>query len=662
VFSRTHLPWTATIAALCVVGLTVALWPRRSASLFDRLRRQPLLSAAVLVMAGVVLAVGVSVVGRAFPAGNPMRVVLAIVVLVAVLMGAVAGFFASFVALTLTTVVSLLRSYRECGVEERQQIRWPLWSIVIYTGVYALSTAVEGIVSLALGPVVAARMHTAMETVSDFLYLPLLMLIPLGFAIGILKYRLMDLDFVIRKTVVYATVTTLMLLLYLALVGGVGGWIANSLDVRSPWITVFGTLAVATLFVPARNRVQEAIDRRFYRTRYEATESLRRLGGALSESEDAAARGRAVVEELHRTLRVRGVAVLLLDANERALAPVATLGASEERAAAVRLHFDRELAAAFPARPVPARELSGALGEAARTLRAETAVPVRRGREPLGILLVGRKLSDEALDPSDLEYLSAVATQVAVAAGRTDAPEQQRELDEAREIQANLLPRDLPQPPGFALSAHWQPARQVAGDWYDALALGDGRIGLGIADVTGKGMPAALLMSNLQAAVKAFAAPERAPREVCQRLNRIMGAHLGPGRFITLVYAVLDASRRVLTYTNAGHNPPLLLRHDGTCEPLSTGGLLLGVVPEATYEEAEVRLGPGDRLLLFTDGVTEAMNPDGELFGEDRVLEVMRRCAGHGAAELQRELLAAVTIFCGGEFQDDATIVVVAAG
>lgn len=181
-----------------------------------------------------------------------------------------------------------------------------------------------------------------------------------------------------------------------------------------------------------------------------------------------------------------------------------------------------------------------------------------------------------------------------------------------------------------------------------------------IADVTGKGMPAALLMSNLQAAVRAFGASESEPAALCARVNRAMTAHIASGRFVTLFYGILEADRRTLTYTNAGHNPPLLLRADGRLEELSTGGLLMGIDSDVTYEQAQLELRAGDRLVLYTDGVTEAMRPTGELYGEDRLLTGIRR---HGTADpetLQQRLLEDVPAFCGGEFQDDATVLVVA--
>lgn len=564
--------------------------------------------------------------------------------------------FAALFVLPALAIAVLIRSYRASGVEERQQIRWPLWALVFSLGSTALISAIAIVVATIAGPNWALRWQTPFEGVSSALYL----LIPIGFAVGILKYRLMDLDVVIRKTAVYGAVTSLMILLYLVLAGFLGGWIVQSLRVQSTWVTVIATLTVAAVFVPARNRVQAIVDRRFFRTRYEAPESLGRLSRALGIATDARGFGAAVADEVVRALRPRTIAILAAHRDARALEPVASLGVAEDRIPGLALARTATLAAAVPAEIALVDSLAGPLADAARAARAKLVVPVRRQGELLGLILLGPKVSDEDYDEHDLEYLGAVAGQLAIGFGQTPSHVQRRELDEAREIQAGLLPRSLPTLTGFALAAHWQPAREVAGDYYDVVPLGVDRVALCIADVTGKGMPAALLMSNLQATVKTFAATAESPDALCRRVNRIMATNMAPGRFITLFYGVLDAASRTLAYTNAGHNPPLLLRHDGTCETLETGGLLLGAFPEADYGQARIELRPGDRLVLFTDGLVEAENATRELYGDDRLLETLRRHASDSAEELQRRILAAAAEHCGGEFQDDATLIVVA--
>lgn len=238
--------------------------------------------------------------------------------------------------------------------------------------------------------------------------------------------------------------------------------------------------------------------------------------------------------------------------------------------------------------------------------------------------------------------------------------EQNQELEDALEIQRRLLPTELPQIEGFQVSAAWRPARAVSGDYFDALRFDESRLALCIADVSGKGMPAALLMSNLQAVVKAFASETVSPSELCTRVNRVVSSNTPDDKFITFFYCLLDAKRKRLTYSNAGHNPGVVVRAGGEVLRLDRGGTVLGPFARCRFEQGEIAVESGDRVLLFTDGVTEAGNEAGEEFGEDRLIAMLSENRGLGADHLQRSLMEAVTEFSGGDFKDDATLIVCA--
>jgi sigma-B regulation protein RsbU (phosphoserine phosphatase) len=238
--------------------------------------------------------------------------------------------------------------------------------------------------------------------------------------------------------------------------------------------------------------------------------------------------------------------------------------------------------------------------------------------------------------------------------------EQEREIAEAKAIQEKLLPREIPQMPGYELASAWQSARLVGGDYFDILPLDDKTLGLCIADVAGKGMPAALLMSNLQAAVRGLSSPSLAPNLLCSRLNSIVYRNTDSDRFITFFYAQLDGPTRRLAYVNAGHNAPFVVRSDGTHERLREGGTVLGVFASRDYEMGLAQLSSGDRVILFTDGVTEACTLPGEEFGETRLLRLLLDHCTLSADELQAKILAVVAEFSGGRWQDDATLLVLA--
>ena len=235
--------------------------------------------------------------------------------------------------------------------------------------------------------------------------------------------------------------------------------------------------------------------------------------------------------------------------------------------------------------------------------------------------------------------------------------EQEEELKRAREIQQMLLPSSLPQLAGVQIAGAWQPAREVGGDYFDVIQLDKDRLGICMGDVAGKGITAALLMANLQASFRAFASSEASPQVVCTKLNKFLCANVASGKFVTFFYAVLDADARTLTYENAGHSPGLLLRSNGTAETLRGGGAVLGALPHWTYQDYTAQLQPGDQLLLSTDGITEAENAKLEEFGEERLLATARARDG-SALETQRAIMQQVTAFCGGNFRDDATLLV----
>lgn len=235
--------------------------------------------------------------------------------------------------------------------------------------------------------------------------------------------------------------------------------------------------------------------------------------------------------------------------------------------------------------------------------------------------------------------------------------QQEEELKRAREIQQMLLPNVLPQLAGVQISGAWQPAREVGGDYFDVIALDEKRLGICIGDVAGKGITAALLMANLQASFRAFATADASPQAVCTKLNKFLSANLASGKFVTFFYAILDADQRTLIYESAGHCPGLLIRGNGAAELLRGSGAVLGVLPDWIYQDSTVRLEPGDKLLLSTDGVTEAENTRMEEFGEQRLLEAARACNG-SALDTQRAVMQQVTAYCGGNFRDDATLLV----
>jgi sigma-B regulation protein RsbU (phosphoserine phosphatase) len=305
-------------------------------------------------------------------------------------------------------------------------------------------------------------------------------------------------------------------------------------------------------------------------------------------------------------------------------------------------------------------------------LRSILCVPLRIKDNILGVIYVDNRLQAGIFGQPDLDLLSAIAAsaaiaienarlyQVAVEKGRLE-----RELQMAYEVQAGFLPRGTPQVPGWEIAAHWQPAREVAGDFYDFIPGDEGQLGLVIADVSDKGMHAALFMALARSIVRASVGQAPSPAGGIAHANRLICADAVGGMFVTLFYAQLDPASGACTYVNAGHNPPLFYRQsaqDGE-EPLleltPTGGAL-GVIVDWSFEQCQVQLAPGDFILFYTDGVTDAAGADSRRFGMERVKRVLVEHSHKPATDILAALESAVDDFAGPTAQFDDIAILIA--
>ena len=295
------------------------------------------------------------------------------------------------------------------------------------------------------------------------------------------------------------------------------------------------------------------------------------------------------------------------------------------------------------------------------------SVPLVSQGELIGVLNLGPRLSEQDYSTDDRKLLSDLATQatpavrVAQLARQQEVEAQQREridqeLRVATVIQQTLLPDEVPSLPGWEVARYYRPAREVGGDFYDFLELPGGRLGFVIGDVTDKGVPAALVMATTRAILRAAAERLISPGEVLERVNGVLHPDIPPRMFVTCLYAVLEPDTGRLTYANAGHDLPYRRRKDGLDELRATG-MPLGLMPGMSYEEKETTLLPGESVLLYSDGLVEAHNPDREMFGFPRLRELL---AQHpGGASMIDYLLGELSSFTGADWEqeDDVTLV-----
>jgi serine phosphatase RsbU (regulator of sigma subunit)/anti-sigma regulatory factor (Ser/Thr protein kinase) len=307
---------------------------------------------------------------------------------------------------------------------------------------------------------------------------------------------------------------------------------------------------------------------------------------------------------------------------------------------------------------------------AVRELQAagvKLVVPLVSQGELIGALNLGPRLSEQEYSSDDRKLLDNLAAQAApalrvgqlVREQEAEAATRQRfeqELEVARLIQQNFLPKDLPELPGWQIAAYYRPAREVGGDFYDVIPLPDGRVGFVVGDVTDKGVPAALVMSATRSVLRASAQRIGDPGEVLRRVNDHLCPDMPEKMFVTCLYGVLDPESGLLRFANAGHDVPYVKTADGVVE-LRARGMPLGLMPGMSYEQKEMTLAPGDAVLLHSDGVVEAHDPGRDMFGFPRLKETVR--TGPTGQELIDEILSELAAWTGpdAEQEDDITMV-----
>ena len=304
---------------------------------------------------------------------------------------------------------------------------------------------------------------------------------------------------------------------------------------------------------------------------------------------------------------------------------------------------------------------------AASNVRSLICAPLKAKGRLIGVLSVFNKRKGESFSKEDERLLTIIAAQSAqvVEHARLYEEEQalhrvEQELETARSIQQRLLPTAPPSIPGYDIAGMSLAARQVGGDYFDFISMADGMTGLCVADVSGKGITAALLMAVVQATIRGQSLVNSSMAERLEVSNRLIHQSTPADKFVTMFYAALDAENHRLHYSNAGHNPPFLIPRVGEPRVLGAGGPVLGVLPHFKFEESTIDLEVGDLLVIFTDGFSEAINPAMEEFGEERLLEAARSLTNLPAQELLDMLGEEVRKFCGSEPQfDDMTIMAV---
>lgn len=500
----------------------------------------------------------------------------------------------------------------------------------------ALLSTVAAVLPIA-GVIVYYSLFPGRPLAMDRLAVIGLVLLPIGFGYSIVRHGVFDMEHLVKRSLVVTGVTAILVLLYFLSYFLLRALLHSVASISGTLVSVVAFLFVIVLFSPLRDNLQELVDRSVYPERFEARRRLREFARSLPLLPDEEQIVRASLQAVARALGVtRGA--YFPDADPTGAAAF-SWGIAPGREAALRLGpaisepvlrrgeplLREEIEADFPYGRVPKPE-----GETLNMTEACVLAPIATSTHRFGVAVFGHRHEDDSYSGSDFEILDFLATQTALAMENAVFQREirvkeamERELAIAQALQRELLPHSAPMISPIELAAVMLPCHEVGGDYYDYVQARGGRISVAIGDVSGKGVPAALLMANVQALFRAEARGGVEPDSVLDAMNRRLCEIGRPDRFVSFFCGLLDPGQGILRYSNAGHPPPILIRHDGEVERLEAAGLLLGIEAETRYPVDIVRLHPGDLILCFTDGIADP-DADGTALREDQLIALAR--------------------------------------
>lgn len=502
-----------------------------------------------------------------------------------------------------------------------------------------------------------------------------LLLVPASFGLAILRYGALDKAFVMRASLIYGLLTALVLLTYLVMVLGLGDLLARFFQVETQPVLLIMVAGSSLAILPLRGWIQGWIDNAFYPARRANRRAMHRLADRLTGLIDPTAVIETLLSELAELYRPESISLYLSAGDDGAPLKPRLLNAPAETPHP-DLESDSGLAILLNRmrRPIFAEEIEDHLfaGDTdAASLRvltriqAELLVPMIAGNRLLGFLAFGPKSNGSLYTQEDLANLRTLAIQAAsliesrlLYQSSLERKRMETELEVAKDIQSRLLPTGSMDTDQYSICGRNEPCRTVGGDYFDYFGMEDGSLGFAIADVSGKGIPAALMMTSLVAAFRREAKAGNDPREVMERLNPIVASLVTTGSFICFFFGIWNPRTGIISYCNAGMDPPVLFRPRAFYrQVLKRGGPVLGVEPDRRYREGNLALEPGDRLFLFTDGLTEEQNPLGDFFDSDRLFDLVEVNMDSSPSRLIEKIFSAVNAFGGEERSDDKTAI-----
>ncbi|OQX88746.1 hypothetical protein B6D60_01260 [candidate division KSB1 bacterium 4484_87] len=540
----------------------------------------------------------------------------------------------------------------------KKQVGLVIWGIRSSVGLYVIAFILPRLLPI----------HTS-DNVVYLITIVALLIGTISIAWAMIKYQFLDISSRITReflfSICFGIITAVFLLAFYHLKKLVPDVLGFDVPIVEVVFIIFAVLA----FHPMINNIQRFLTQLFGKDRTDFRTILESLSHDILTIPDVVTLKQKITSVLTESLMLENVHLII----ENGSGAFEIEYHAENKSIKHTFLFNSEFITLMRQleRPVSIEELMTLIDDAEEKeilnrLNCYLLIPLNHRSELKGILCLGNKLTRTSFSAEDASLLNLLSGQIAIALENIELYKEkiakqriEEEISLAQEIQQMLLPSHVPQGKNFEISAMNIPSKEVGGDYYDFIELDERRIGIAIGDIAGKGIPGALLMSNLQAALRASAWQYQKPELVINKINNQLAHTTSAEKYATFFYGIFDTQKLTFTFSNAGHNYPIIKTQDGSHCFLSEGGLVIGVQPNFPYQSSQVKLSPGDTIVFYTDGITEAINVDVEEFGERKLIDIILQNPFHTAEELRNLIYEEMVRFTRGTPQyDDLTLIV----
>lgn len=489
------------------------------------------------------------------------------------------------------------------------------------------------------------------------------LIIPFTFLNSFFQNRLLETESALKRRVRVFGVTVGLIGVYLFIIFVIVRLSVSMFDLRDPTVIIISVLLLSLTFTPINKRILTWIDETFYPERTKYAEALKRYNNSISGQIESSELLKELGSWVSKTIGINPVIPFALHPQ---LAGNIPFRFNDNESVIHRIRggnkFFWDEISERSRITVDENEI-----EWIRDNDISVTIPMISQGELIGVLNLGKKQNHEDFSAEDLDILTQASAQTALALQNLnlqsvyiDKKRMDKELEMARNIQRRLMPQEIPPVNGLEVYGESRPCYEVAGDYYDVINNDEGNTFMVIADVSGKGAGAAMIMANLQASIRVGLEITEDFSEFIARINNHVFRNTSSSEFITLFIGAWEPSTKLFHYINAGHNPPVMIDAEGSITTLDATGLILGVLPDQKYERKAIHIQPGSVIAIFTDGLEEAMNPEGEILGQDRIIESLKDSKDLSCKEIVQIIQNRAIEFCQGRpLHDDLTMIVI---